>query len=280
MALAFVGVATERSPAAAFPYLVRDGDTLAVLGDRFFGDRSQGAVIALVNELPRPEIRAGQTLQVPSVSRYRCGRGETLELLAGRFLGDRRRAPFLARWNDLPADRSPVPGQEIVIPFQLSYRVLPGDTVRAVAERVYGEPVWGDLLLAYNFRRQPRLVAGEKLIVPLPELRLRRGNEAAPAAPKQRSEERLVAIEQAYRNGQYAAVPPALSKLLGEETLSMAQKASVHRLLGSAYVALGVEEVAVREFREALRIEPGATMDPVQISPKIRTVYERARQRP
>jgi len=159
------------------------------------------------------------------------------------------------------------------------------------------------MLADYNFRAPAPLRRGELLAVPLPNLRVRSVYLAAPAKARsspsarelpvaapprdaQRREaelanrvaDRLRDAEKAYRDGNYDDVPALLTKLLSEEDPSEAQLIAIHRLLAFAYVALGADAVAVKEFRELLERQPDATLDAATVSPKIRAAFERAKQ--
>jgi hypothetical protein len=116
---------------------------------------------------------------------------------------------------------------------------------------------------------------------PAPEL------AAAPAIEAQKREEelaqrigaQLVTIEKTYKEGNYSDVPGALDKLLTDDP-SETQLAEIFRLKAYAYVALGMDELAVNAFREVLERKPDVTLDEATVSPKIRAALERARKPP
>jgi hypothetical protein len=89
---------------------------------------------------------------------------------------------------------------------------------------------------------------------------------------------RLAQAELAYKEGSYPDVPAQLTKLLSEEDPSEPQLVAIHRLLAFAYVALGADEVAVKEFREVLERDPDLVLDPALVSPKIRAAFDRAKR--
>ena len=71
----------------------------------------------------------------------------------------------------------------------------------------------------------------------------------------------LVEAEKAYRDGSYAEVSANLDKLLSEEDPSECQLAEIFRLKAYAYVALGMDDLALanddREPARGRRQEPG-----------------------
>jgi hypothetical protein len=111
---------------------------------------------------------------------------------------------------------------------------------------------------------------------------------ATPLPPKeaQKREAELAArvgaqiaqVEKDYKDGSYSAVPAALDKLLTEEDPSEAQLAEIFRLKAFAYVALGLDELAVNAFREVLARKPEAALDEATVSPKIRAAFDRAKR--
>ena len=90
----------------------------------------------------------------------------------------------------------------------------------------------------------------------------------------------LTVAEKAYKDGSYSDVPAMLDKVLTEEEPSEAQLAELFRLKAFAYVALGLDELAVNAFREVLARKPDVALDEATVSPKIRAALERAKKSP
>ena len=88
----------------------------------------------------------------------------------------------------------------------------------------------------------------------------------------------LAVAEKAYKDGSYSDVPAVLDKVLTEEEPSEAQLAELFRLKAFAYVALGLDELAVNAFREVLARKPDVALDEATVSPKIRAALERAKK--
>jgi hypothetical protein len=300
--LAGLLAAAAPSQARVLLHTARAGDTPEALAAEYYGNRSLAQFILEAPALPRGRaLKAGQRVRIPTAFRYRLKHGETLELIAQRFLDDKRRAPFLAQWSGLARGDKGREGEEVLVPFQFVHRAGAPESLQAIARGYYGDPGQSRLLAAYNFRSSPVLAPGERLLVPIAHVRVRAVHLAplkapadkmadkvpetpSPDAAKREAElaarvaARLQQAEQSYKEGSYPDVPAQLTKLLSEEDPSEAQLVAIHRLLACAYVALGAEEVAVKEFREVLERDPDATLDPATVSPKIRAAFERARR--
>jgi hypothetical protein len=68
--------------------------------------------------------------------------------------------------------------------------------------------------------------------------------------------------------------------VLTSEDPSEAQLAEIFRLKAFAYVALGMDELAVSAFREVLARRPDVSLDVATVSPKIRAALDRAKKAP
>lgn len=295
-----LGLLCAAAPADArvLLHIARPTDTPEALAAEYYGNRSLALFILEANGLPRGRaLKAGQKVRIPTAFRYRLRRGETLEMIAARFLDDKRRAPFLAQWSGLPRGEKGREGQDVVVPFQLVHKAPAPESLQALARNYYGDPGQAKLLASYNFRASPVLAPGDRLIVPITHVRVRAVHLAAHAAPSEKVAEapppdaakreaelaervaaKLQQSEQAYKEGSYPDVPAQLTKLLSEEDPSEPQLVQIHRLLAFAYVALGADEVAVKEFREVLERDPDLALDPVTVSPKIRAAFDRAKR--
>ena len=300
MAAALIVALAARARAGVLVHTARAGDTPETLAADYYGNRALARFIVEANGLrPNDPLRAGQVVRIPTAFHYRIKRHETLEAVAKRFLDDRRRAPFLAQWSNLPRGERPREGSDLLVAFQFVHRAAAPESVASIARAFYGDPAQARMLLAYNFRVAPTLATGERIVVPITHVRVRsvrlakaearaaaKQVDEAPRVEAERREAALAArvaarlkhAEASLREGNYDDVPAALTKLLSEEEPSEAQLVEIHRLLAFAYVALGAEEVAVKEFREVLERDPGAKLDEATVSPKIRAAFERAKR--
>lgn len=290
-------------------YTAKKGDTPESIAADYYGNRSQAVFILETNGLQRDKpIRAGQHVRIPTAFHYRVRKGDTLEALAQRFLDDRRRAPFLAMFSGLRANEKLREGQDLLVPFQHVHRTTAPESLQSVARMFYGDASKAKMLAEYNFRSAPMLAKGERILVPIAHVKIRavrlqqvsvrpsgRSKEPpapalAPAPPKEaqkreaelaaRVGKQLAIAEKAYKDGSYSDVPAVLDKVLTQEDPSEQQLAEIFRLKAFAYVALGLDDLAVKAFREVLARDPGVSLDEATVSPKIRAALERAKKTP
>jgi LysM repeat protein len=295
-------------------YSAKSGDTPESIAADYYGNRSQAIFVIESNGLERDKpLKPGQKVRIPTAFRYRVHKGETLEGLAQRFLDDKRRAQFLAAFNGMRASDKLREGQDLVVPFQHVHRTEMPESLQSVARAFYGDASKAKLLADYNFRNAPMLAKGERVLVPVAHVRIRavRLQQQPPppssppagkpvkeppapqlaAAPPKEAQKReaelaervgkqLSIAEKAYKEGSYSDVPAVLDKVLTDEDPSEAQLAEIFRLKAFAYVALGLDELAVTAFREVLARKPDVALDEATVSPKIRAALERAKKTP
>lgn len=283
-------------------YTAKSGDTAETIAADYYGNRSQALFILETNGLQRDQaIRPGQLVRIPTAFHYRARRGDTFLLLAKRFLDDRRRAPFLAELNGMRAGDKLHEGVDLLIPFQHVHRAAAPESLQSVARLFYGDSAKAKMLASYNFRSTPLLAKGEHILVPIAHVKIRAVRLAQSrtaqvkepatmaAAPPQEAQKReaelaarvgkqLAVAEQAYKDGSYSDVPAMLDKVLSQEDPSEQQLAELFRLKAYAYVALGLDELAVKAFREVLARDPQLSLDEATVSPKIRAALNRAQK--
>jgi hypothetical protein len=277
-------------------YTARPGDSPESVAADWYGNRALASFIVETNGLKDGKLRPGIKVRIPTAFIYKIRRGDTLEALASRFLDDKRRATFLAGFSGIKITDKLREGQDLLVPFQHVHRAEAPESLQMVARQFYGDQSKARLLGEYNFRQAPLLAKGEKILVPIVHVRIRavhldpKAPVAKPAPLKEaaareaelaaRVGEQLQVAEGKYKDGSYEAVPAGLDKLLTEEDPSEAQLAEIFRLKAFSYVALGMEELAVNAFREVIARKPDAVFDEATVSPKIRSVFERAKKTP
>ncbi len=309
---AALGLSALASPRAAsarvVTYTVSAGDSAESVAADYYGNRALALVVLEANGLDRgAKLRPGQKLRIPTAYRYRVKKGETLESIAQRILDDKRRAPLLAQIAGLKAADKVREGQEIIMPFQVVHRADAPESLSSVAKTFYGDSAKAKLLADYNFRTAPMLAKGERVTVPIAHVKIRAVYLQPPAATAppvakpevdhsalavasereaQRREVELAAriggllaeADQSYKEGNYTEVSANLDKLLSEEDPSESQLAEIFRLKAFSYVALGMDDLAERAFREVLARKPGLSLDEATVSPKIRAALARAKK--
>ena len=311
-ALVVLGVSAIAS-AKVVVYSAKPGDTPESIAADYYGNRSQAIFIIETNGLERDKpLKPGQKVRIPTAFHYRVHKGDTLEGLAQKFLDDKRRSPFLAAFSGLRPTDKLREGQDLLIPFQHVHRTEVPESLQSVARvvlrrRVEGEaarrlqlPLGADAgqgraragadRRTCTFARCGCLPVNEKPVVGSKQKEMPAAPVLAPAPPKEAQKREaelaekvgksLAIAEKAYKDGSYSDVPSVLDKVLTEDEPSESQLAELFRLKAFAYVALGLDELAVNAFREVLARKPDVALDEATVSPKIRAALERAKKTP
>jgi hypothetical protein len=201
------------------------------------------------------------------------------------WLGDATRAEILARENGGVSWIAPAVGQEVRIPYVLTHLAAPGDTIMQIAKRYLGDINHGWILDIFNHRKDQPLVRGEVVLVPLLGLQLTSDGrkEAAESLDRARTEtagallevqkrieSELPLLQGELHNGKWVEIGRG-NRLLGSGEPTRAQLSAIHRVLLEAYVALDAWPAAQAACTAWRANDPGAKLDPVYVSPKIRT---------
>jgi hypothetical protein len=273
--------------AAAFPYVVQRGDTLASIAERFYGKIQHERLLVVANGLDADggiAIVPGMRLEVPAVGHHRVRSGETWNGLATELLGAPYRAEKLAATNDSHAWLAPEEGAEIVVPFHLRVVVRGTESVPTIAYRYLGNLTKAWELDHYNGLGGRTLQRGEVVLVPLTDLTLTDEGRAAAAsatgtlcseaggaerATQLRVQAELPALLADVRGGRYVEAIRRGNAFLSAGALSSPTLAAVNRQLLEAYVAVGATGLAAAACADWQAHDPMARLDPIRLSPKI-----------
>lgn len=293
--LAFCALTAVIGTAQAFTHIVAEKDTLASIAERYYGRIQFEKLLVAANDLDArggsPIVR-GMRLEVPALGHRVVRHGDTWDSLANELLGSPKRSDVLSMANDSSPWLTPEEGAEIVVPFNL--RVLPasGDTLITIAYRFYGDMNRAWVLDRYNMLSGRKLQPGDVVLVPLTELPLTdAGKQAARAsagaacsqaqgetrAMQKRVTQELPALLSDVRSGRYVDAVARGTRFLASAELSEPQVGLVHRQLLEAYVALEAPGLAKNACAEWLKRTPGASLSPLELSPKILNACGRAK---
>ncbi|HJK93820.1 MAG TPA: LysM domain-containing protein [Polyangiaceae bacterium LLY-WYZ-15_(1-7)] len=295
LALALTLTFSSAQAHRGYQHVVREGETLASIAERYYGDPRRENVLVAENGLTAQggsPIEVGLRLQVPYVTYHRVQPGETWQELARRFYGDPRRAFVLIEANHGSSSEQPDEGAELLVPYPLRHVTAQGENVLRIAKNYYGPGrEHSRRLRRFNGLRFNRLTRGQIVLVPLRDLVLSEEGRgiiqeetgSAPQAGEIRSlqariEEELPGLQEHVRRGRYTEAVALGNRLLGAEVLTGNQVVTIQRHLGTAYVALGRMDLAVNAFRAALTRQPDLQLDTVRTSPRVMRAFEEARE--
>ncbi|MCL2824861.1 MAG: LysM peptidoglycan-binding domain-containing protein, partial [Polyangiaceae bacterium] len=168
-------VATIPTDALAFTHVVKPGETIASIAERFYGGIHYERILVYANALDACggfPIVPGMRLEIPSVTHHRVMVGDTWQTLAREYLGDSRRGEVLARANGTKSWLQPADGTDIVVPYNLRFLVQQRETAPSIAKRFFSDQDSAWLLDRYNGVDGKALRQGDVVLVPLTELPL------------------------------------------------------------------------------------------------------------
>ncbi len=292
-ALSFVALAlalesSSAPEAQAFVHVVRPKESLADIAKHIYGDATKEGLLAGANALDvqgGSAIVPGMHLQIPACDYHRAAEHATWPSLAREWLGDDKRADALARVNDALAWIAPSPGQEIRVPYVLTYIAAEGDTTTAIARRYLGDANRAWEIDSYNGKKDWKLLRGEVVLVPISNLdltdvgraeaagedtRAKRESGGSTMAQQRKAGGEIPMLLADVRAGRYIDAVARGNRLLAQTELARAQIASIDRALVEAYVALEQSALATTACDDWHKQDTSATLDPIYVSPKIR----------
>lgn len=298
-ALLALGVAVSASAARAdgkvFVHIVRPSETLASIAQRYYGDPRRENVLVMENGLNTQggaAIVVGVRLDIPVVSYHRVAENETWQQLAERFYGEPRRSAALIDANG-GESAPPDVGAEVLVPYPLRHVAGQHETLNEVALMYYGRTDASSTLRRFNNIRGNRLTRGQIILVPLADLVLSDEGKTVVAqfdeapqpaqagggevrALQARIDEDLPVLREHVRRGRFTEAVALGNRLLGAGELTGNQVVTIQRELGTAYVALERDDLAVWAFREVIARQPDIVMDLIRTSPRVIAAFNAA----
>lgn len=270
-------------------YKVKQNDSLGLIAAEFYGDRNKAIFIMVANKIvhPRP-LKAGERLKIPVSRQVITSPGDTFESLAANFLGDIRRGPFLAEFNDLSPDDGLPSGTAVSIPFTVSHTAQATETIASITAAYFGDTKNAGMIRRYNFLEQDSIEKGEKLSVPIFNVRLQASKMPSIGAESKARRDRqqkaqnaaasaIPAAKQAWRDGDYSEVKAALAAVeLDIDYLDLSQAVDVGVLLGSLHVAFDDAKPALEAFKRVIERKPTHQLSVYLYSPKVLAAWKEA----
>lgn len=278
---------------AVYTHAVQEGDTVASIAQRYYGDPTREAVLREANRMKgggENGLLPGSWLFIPVVTFYRVGQDETWKSIAVRFYGKEARATALIEANGGSRRVQPDEGAELLVPYPLRHLVVPGETLAKIAE-LYLPDSPTSLKRLRQFNPGARIERGRVVLVPLSDLRLAGEGRAEAAeafmraagggAAKEAQDEVEASLPELIRQVKEAHFAEAVAmgnRLLGARALTSTQAVTIQKELGVAYVALERGDLAEASFRAALGLQPNLELDTVRTSPRVLDAFNRAKQ--
>ena len=275
-------------------HVVREGETVTGLARHYYGSSWKATYILGRNRIESGEkLAAGMRVVIPTSWTYTVRRGDTLAKIAKKYLGPMERYRVLGRENGMKDGQDLVVGQELLMPFHITYTVRKGDTYGDLAKRFYRTTRKAGTLQEYNAGKNT-LEAGSKLTIPIFDRATLEARTRPPPPPPSSGDSasahsdepelvepepapafdpaRLKEALHAYTEGEFLSAEETLEALLDGDPPPDARP-TLLRTLAFCAVARGDRSAAEDYFRAWLALEPKAALDPVQTSPKILEVF-------
>jgi LysM repeat protein len=278
---------------AVYTHAVQEGDTLASIAQRYYGDPTREAVLREANRMKGTGVNglvSGSWIFVPMVTFYRVGKDETWKSLAARFFGREARAATLIEANKGSRRVEPDEGAELLVPYPLRHVVGPGETLSKIA-KMYMPDSPLSLKRIRRFNAGARIERGQVVLVPLFDLRLagegraeasaafaRASGGGAAKAAQDEVESSLPELIEQVKKAAFAEAVSLGNRLLGTQSLTSTQVVTIQKELAVAYVALERTDLAEASFRAALALQPNLELDTVRTSPRVLEAFTRAKQ--
>lgn len=278
---------------AVYTHPVQEGDTLASIAERYYGDPTRESVLREANRVrgdAEGGLLPGSWVFIPTVAFYQVRQDDTWKSIAAKLYGSEDRASTLVDANDANRRVEPDEDAELLVPYPLRHVVAPGETLAKIAKLYMGDDNQA-LKRLRRFNPGARIERGRVVLVPLFDLRLAgegrsEASEAfaqaagggASRAVQQEVETLLPDLIQQVQMGQFEEAASLANRMLGMQRLTSSQTVTIQKELAVAYVALERTDLAEASFRTALALQPNLELDSVRTSPRVLEAFTQAKQ--
>ena len=290
VAMAFASAAAAQ---AVYMHPVQEGDTLASVAERYYGEPTRESVLREANRVRGNEVDelvVGSWLIIPTVAFYEVRPDDTWKSIAVELYGSADRAYTLIDANDASRRVEPDEGTELLVPYPLQHVVAPGETLAKIAKTYMGDDP-RSLKRLRRFNPGARIERGQIVLVPIFDLRLvgvgrSEAKEAfaeavgggASRVVQQQVDALLPSLIEQIKTGRFEEAVALANRLLGMRRLTSSQTVTIQKELAVAYVALERSDLAEAAFRRALSLQPNLELDSVRTSPRVLEAFTRARR--
>ena len=286
-------LASTAAAQAVYTHPVQEGDTLASIAERYYGEPTRESVLREANRVPGGDaggLLPGSWIFIPTVAFYQVRLDDTWKSIAARLYGKEDRASALVEANDAHREVETDEGTELVVPYPLRHVVAPGETLTKIAKLYMGDDSQA-LRRLRRFNSGARIERGRIVLVPLFDLRLvgegrSEASEAfvqaagggASRAVQQEVKTLLPDLIKQVQTGQFEEAVALANRMLGMRRLTSSQTVTIQKELAVAYVALERADLAEASFRTALALLPNLELDSVRTSPRVLEAFNRAKR--
>lgn len=291
--VASVLMASTAGAQAVYSHPVQEGDTLASIAERYYGDPTRESVLREANRMrsgDEASLLPGSWIFIPTVAFYQVQQDDTWKSIAAQLYGNEDRASTLVDANDANRRAEPDQDAELLVPYPLRHVVAPGETLAKIAKLYMGDDAQA-LKRLRRFNPGARIERGRVVLVPLFDLRLAGEGRAQASgafaqavgggrarAVQQEVEALLPDLIEQVQTGQFEEAVSLANRMLGAQRLTSSQTVTIQKELAVAYVALERADLAEASFRTALALQPNLELDSVRTSPKVLEAFNAAKQ--
>ena len=288
-----MALASAAAAQAVYMHPVQEGDTLASVAERYYGEPTRESVLREANRVRGNEVDelvVGSWLIIPTVAFYEVRPDDTWKSIAVELYGSADRAYTLIDANDASRRVEPDEGTELLVPYPLQHVVAPGETLAKIAKTYMGDDP-RSLKRLRRFNPGARIERGQIVLVPIFDLRLvgvgrSEAKEAfaeavgggASRVVQQQVDALLPSLIEQIKTGRFEEAVALANRLLGMRRLTSSQTVTIQKELAVAYVALERSDLAEAAFRRALSLQPNLELDSVRTSPRVLEAFTRARR--
>jgi hypothetical protein len=281
---------------ASLVHFVGEGDSITSLALEFYDDANAMPLLRAANGWPLEgdvELMLGEPVLIPECKRRVVEGGQTWADLAREELGTSDRAWLVAEANQAKVQEPPETGRIVTIPLLVPVEIE--DDLRSTVKLFYPEATKAERgEIARLVKRlnpdlpQQRGGRGARALLPFFDVAIRPTKRMVlddqrvavrdPVAQEHQAQvtRELESLPELLANGAYVEVVVLASRVRGGTELTEAQRVTLHRVLGQAFVALDRDDLARAEFVALLALQPDFQFDQVTTSPTVLEVFERA----